>query len=110
MQLKLYVYSGSEAALPLYKSDTEVWLRADKKMVFMPYGENDFCLDHEVYIPPGYLFTVSCLVPWVYADITHEPNLISRIACRMYEWVDYVLCVDPGEPLVKITIEKSLSE
>ncbi|YP_094051.1 E4 ORFF [Bovine mastadenovirus A] len=111
MQLKLFVYTGPDALAPILKSDNEVWLLAPKKMVFLPYGESDFCLDHEVFIPPGYDFSVSCLVPWLYADITHEPNLIKNIVCKMYEWVDYVIYANPGEPVVKISIEKkSLSE
>lgn len=107
MQLKPTIYSGPRALNPIFKSEEEIWLLAFEEMLFWPFTDCDFDLDHEVYIPDGYGFSLSSLVSGLYVDIKYEANLISNIHYRMYEWGPEIIYVPEGEPIIKLTVEKT---
>lgn len=105
VQLKLYVYSGPQAQLPIYKSKHEVWLRAGEDMIFQPFNDDIYELDHEVFIPDGHTFCISTLNYGTYFDVQYRENVIKHIKVRMYEWSQDVLFLKSGEPVCKIELD-----
>lgn len=104
VQLKLTVHTGPKGRAPVFKSDNEVWLLASEEMLFMPFSDDAFLLDHEVYIPDGFSTSISTFSRGLYADIKYKENVISSIYCKMYEWGQDAIFIDVGEPVIKLTL------
>lgn len=108
VQLKLTVYTGPGSPLPVHKSATEIWLLAGEDMLFLPFNDNEFTLDHEVFIPENIEFSVSTFYYGLYSQVRWKDRVLSDICIKMYEWSQDVLYIAEGEPVIKLRIENFL--
>lgn len=104
MQLKLFVFTGESGWAPEFKSQNEVWLKAAEDMIFYPFQDCEYLLDHEIYIPSGVVASVSTFVHGLYVDIQYQDNVISSIKYKMYEWGQETIRVFRGQSIIKIKL------
>ncbi|BCT90788.1 E4 ORF F fiber protein [Bovine adenovirus 2] len=104
MQLKLFVHTGPKGSAPMFKSREEVWLVTSEDMMFYPYEDNEYELDHEVYIPDGYDVSVVSFFFNLYIKMNYRDNVISKISLKMYEWSPGMIFIRAGEPIVQIKL------
>lgn len=108
VQLKVTVYTGPGSPQPLYKSPTEIWLMAGEDMLFMPFNDDQFFLDHEVFLPEEFQFSVSTFYFGLYSNVRWENRVLSNFSIKMHEWSQDVLYIPQGDPVIKIRIENIL--
>lgn len=88
----------------MFKSREEVWLVTSEDMMFYPYEDNEYELDHEVYIPDGYDVSVVSFFFNLYIKMNYRNNVISKISLKMYEWSPGMIFIRAGEPIVQIKL------